>query len=74
MPKYGIDTEGTSHGNGRDTDFTHKSIGYDTTRYLVHFEVLVHHRKWNGHVNELKFDFHSAPYHFFKYVKSPFLH
>ena len=45
MHRYGMDTTRTRYRHGRDTDFTHKksSIGYDTTQYIAHFEVSVHH-------------------------------
>ena len=48
IPRYNMDTAGTRHRLGRDTNFTCKkwSIEYDTTRYVAHFEVSVHHRKW----------------------------
>ena len=46
MPKHGMDTAGIRRQHGKNTDFTHKkwSIGYDTTRYVAHFEVSMHHR------------------------------
>ena len=46
MPRYSMETTRTRHRHGRDIDFTYKnrSIGYDTTRYVAHFEVSVHHR------------------------------
>lgn len=42
-----IDTEGTRHGYGTNTDFIHKkwSIGYHTTWYISSFEESGHHRK-----------------------------
>ena len=45
MPRYGMDKVGTCHWHGKDTDFPHKkrSSGYDTTRYVAHSEVSLHH-------------------------------
>ena len=45
MPRYGTDTAGTRHRHGSDMYSTCKkcSIGYDTTRYVAHFKVSVHH-------------------------------
>ena len=46
IPRYGKDMVRARYGYGRDMDFTNKkwSIEHDTTRYIAHFEVSLHHR------------------------------
>ena len=45
MPRYDMDTVGTRHWHGKDTNFKYKkwSIKYDMTWYAGHFEESMHH-------------------------------